>query len=423
MKKLVLILTAAIIAVGGAGCGQKNSEIKAGTEITVVTSYGSEDGNHENFVLAVSEYEKATGNTVIDRSGIVNEGWKVQITEAFDKGEEPDVLFYFTGADASGLISAGKLVPISTIRQYNPRYAENMKDSMIPVSVADGRQYAVPVNGSWEGLFVNEKVLAACGVEIPGEDYTWEQFLLDCQTILDHGYIPIACSLNEVPHYWFEFCTFNYGTIANHTDLPENADDRIGEIWCSGLRDIKELHDKDFFPPDTTEITDNEANLLMTEDKAAFMIDGSWKIGWFQANAADISNFSVCYVPSKGERRATDIVGGLSMGYYITQKAWNDPAKREACIEFVMAMTSDENVTAFGALSVTALKNGTKPPTDGDALVLSALAMTKGCTGIVSAAQDGLAPEARNALFDSVKDIVTGVITPEDAVNNCLAIE
>ena len=27
-----------------------------------------------------------------------------------------------------------------------------------------------------------------------------------CETIKSKGYTPIACSLQEVPHYWFEFC-------------------------------------------------------------------------------------------------------------------------------------------------------------------------------------------------------------------------
>ena len=48
---------------------------------------------------------------------------------------------------------------------------------------SDGKSYAVPSSGFWENMFVNTKVLADCGVSVPGPDYTWDQFLADCETI------------------------------------------------------------------------------------------------------------------------------------------------------------------------------------------------------------------------------------------------
>jgi len=347
------------------------------------------------------------------------------------------VLFYFTGADADKLVESGKLVSLSDIRRKYPDYASNMKDSMMPVSTSNGRQYAVPVNGYWEGLFVNKAALADCGIAVPGADYTWDQFLADCETIKAKGYVPIACSLAEIPHYWFEFCAFNHGNITNHLTLPVNSGDAAGQKWAAGLLDIKELYDRGFLPETTLTAGDGDTAKLMLENRAVFMIDGSWKVGYFQSpmgqNEAgdqvsiaptgyDPANITVTYVPARGERKPTDIVGGLSMGYYITKKAWDDPRKREACIEFIKAMTTDEVVSSFGALSVTALKNGTSPPENADSLVVSALAMTKNCTGVVSAAQDLLIPDARKALFADVKNIVTGKVTPEAAIDACLAI-
>jgi raffinose/stachyose/melibiose transport system substrate-binding protein len=317
-------------------------------------------------------------------------------------------------------VEGGKVVPISDIRRLYPDYAGNMKDSMMPVSTSNGRQYAVPVNGYWEGLFVNKRVLADCGIDIPGPDHTWEQFLLDCQVIKDKGYTPIAVSLMDVPHYWFEFCVFNQGSIATHASIPYRHDDPVGRTWRSGLLDIKELYDLGFLPEDTNTVGDGEINFMMINNEAAFMLDGSWKVGWFQANADNISDYTVTYVPAKGERRATDIVGGLSMGYYISKKAWDNPKKREAAVAFVSAMTTDEVVQAFAALSITALKNGTVPPTHADALEMAAIEMTTGCTGIVSAAQDLLHPEQRAVLFGHIPGIVTGEIAPGQAITECL---
>ena len=422
MKKFCLVLAVIIVFGLFSGCGSGDSG-KKGVEITVISPFDSEDGNRENYVKAYKSYCDATGNTVNDKSSASNEEWKAGVQADFESGNEPDVLFYFTGADADRLVESGKLVSISDIRREYPDYASNMKDSMLPVSTSDGRQYAVPVNGYWEGLFVNKRVLDDCGVPVPGADYTWDQFLTDCETIRAKGYAPVACSLAEIPHYWFEFCTFNNGNLTNHLTLPQNSGDEAGRKWVSGLLDIKELFDRGFFPEDTTSAPDHETSALFISYEAAFILDGSWQVGWLQANAADINDFLVTYVPAKGERKPTDIIGGLSMGYYITKKAWDDPKKREACVEFVKAMTTDEVVSSFGALSVTALKNGTHLPDNADPLVMSALAMTKNCTGIVSAAQDLLIPDARKALFDDVVNIVTGDVSPQEAIDNSLGVK
>lgn len=76
----------------------------------------------------------------------------------FETGAEPDVLFFFTDADAEPFIEAGKVVDIASIRAEYPDYAANMRDSMMAVA-ADGKSYAVPSSGFWENMFVNTKVL------------------------------------------------------------------------------------------------------------------------------------------------------------------------------------------------------------------------------------------------------------------------
>lgn len=422
MRKIILISALIFVSVFCVGCNQ-DSKDEGNVEISVVTPFGEEDGNHINYVKAYQAYEEETGNIVKDNSGTTNEEWKKQVISDFENGNEADIVFFFTGADANSLIENGKVISISEIRKYNAEYASNMKDSMMPVSPSDGRQYTVPVNGYWEALYVNKKVLAECDIAVPGNDYTWEQFIEDCRVIKEKGYTPIACSLNEIPHYWFEFCTFNNGSIYNHATLPKNSGDEIGSVWVEGFNDIRFLYESGFFPDSTNTMTDSEANLLMIRNQAAFMLDGSWKLGWLQINANDIDDFTIAYVPAKGARRATDIVGGLSMGYYITKKAWEDPKKRQACVDFVMAMTTDEIVNTFGAISITALKNGTNMPDQADSLEMSALEMSNGCTGVVLAVQDGLSQTARDALFADVKNIVTGEKTPQQAVDDCLAIE
>lgn len=429
MKKLCLIIAAILVLGAGAGCGRAGSGSGGKVELTVVTPFSERDGNRKNYVNAYKAYEKASGNTIIDvETESVDEQWKLGVLEDFRNGNEPDVINFFTGADADELIQNNKLVPISEIRKEFPEYASNMKESLMPVSTYDGRQYSVAVYGYWEGLFVNKKVLADCGVAIPGPDYTWDRFLADCRVIRDKGCTPIAASLMQIPHYWFEYTVFNNGTVASHPKVPGSVGDEIGQAWVAGINDIKALYTEGFFPDGTNKVDDDTTSLMILEDKAAFLVDGSWKVGWFQNTAEDmgldVNNFTVTYFPSKGTRKPTDAVGGFSMGYSITRKAWEDQSKRAACVEFVTAMTTDKVASTFGELTVTALKNGVIPSgKELDDLAVSTLEMTKGCTAMVPATQDSLQPDARDTLFKDISKVVTGEMTAEEAVANCLATE
>ena len=395
--------------------------------LNVVTSYGGDDGNRANFEAAVAAYEEAYGVKVNDGSATSNEEWKAKVLTDFETGSEPDVLFFFTNADAEPFISAGKVVSIDEIRAEYPDYASNMKDSMLAVA-SDGKNYAVPSYGFWENMFVNKAVLDACGLEVPGPDYTWDKFIEDCEVIKDNGFTPIACSLFEVPHYWFEFVVMNNGTLDNQLEVPTVGEDgklvvdATAEKWIAGLEDLKDLYERGFFPENTLTASDAETVALFGEGDAAFLIDGSWKVGYFVENHADtLENYVVSYVPAKGERTASQAIGGISMGYFITTKAWNDPAKREAAVNFVSYLTSDDVLSTFVTTEVTALANGAKP--EGlNILQQSAADANANITGVIGAVQDTITSEAKGDLFGNVQNVVTGKMTAQEAVESAVKL-
>lgn len=431
MKKRLGCMMAGVMALSMlAGAATVQAE---GVELNVTTTFAGEDGNAQNFKDAVAAWEESTGNKVNDASATSDETFKARVEMDFQTGADPDVLFFFNGADANSFIEAGKVVSIDTIRETYPEYAANMNDDLITPSIVDGIKYAVPVNGYWEAMFVNTEVLEAAGVEVPGADYTWDEFLADCQKIKDAGYSPIAAALGNIPHYWWEFCIFNNGDVVNHLTIPASIEE--AGAWVNGMEDIKALYEAGYFPENTLSATDDETFASFIDGKAAFLIDGSWKVGGIagacQSDPDDASTldtekldkFTVTYVPGKGERKATDLIGGLSMGYYISTAAWEDDAKREAAVSFVEYMTSDEMVAKFAQHTASALKAA--PEVDESAfnsLQVKAMEMMSGVTSLTGAVQDLFSGECRVSTFDGMPQIVTGEVTAEDAVAEGLAI-
>lgn len=409
-------------AQSGSGPANSKAPPKAGTALRVVTSFGADDGYRQNYVQACEAWEAATGGIVLDNSATSDEKWKAQVLADFETGSDPDVLFYFTGADANPIIGLDKVVSIEEIRKEYPGFASNMVLARIPASPLDNKRYAVPTTGFWEGLYVNKEVLAQAGVEVPGPDTTWEEFEQACEAVLRAGYTPIAVSLATVPHYWFEFCILNNGGVHSHVKIPESEASNSYQSWVQGLYDIKDLYNKGYFPQNTLTATDDETFQLLAEGKAAFAIDGSWKLAWFEQNGYDPASFTVTYVPAKEARRPTDIIGGLSMGYYITRKAWDNPQTRSAAVSFVQVMTSDEVVQGMSmGLMPTALARSFPPPDGLPPLQQGALEMAGNYTRMVPPVQDMLSVEARNKIMaEGVKQVVAGQISPEQAVEQIM---
>lgn len=457
-KTTALLLAGALACTSLAGCGSKTTSdtqpaatttAGSGTEskseetttagaksvaLNVTTTFAGEDGNAKNYQNAIKDWMAATGNTVNDSSAVSDETFKARVASDFQMGSEPDVLFYFNGADSNSFIEAGKVVTIDEIRAAYPDYASNMNDDLIAASLVDGKKYAVPVNGFWEAMFVNTEVLAAAGVEVPGVDYTWDQFKADCEKIKAAGYSPIAAALGNIPHYWWEYSIFNHNTPDNHINIPKTVDEEQGQNWVAGMNDIKELYELGYFPKNTLSATDDDTFLMFMESKAAFLIDGSWKVGGIAGqcqtdpedpatlDAEKLDKITVTYVPGKGDRKASDLIGGLSMGYYITRKAWDDPEKRDAAVNFVEYMTSNEVVPVFAQHTASALKAAPAvDQTQFNSLQVKAMEMMSGVTSLTPAVQDIFNGECRTSTFDGMPQIVTGKVAAEDAVAEGLA--
>lgn len=405
--------------------------------LEVVTTFAANDGNALNYKNGYHEWERLTGNTVYDKSVLSDNSFKMRVLTDFETDSEPDVLFFFVGVDANPFIEAGKVVSIDEIRSVYPEYADNMILDQIPVSPVDGKTYAVPVNGYWEALFVNRDILKAAGVDMPGADYTWGRFIADCQKIKDAGYTPIAASLGNIPHYWWEVCVFNHTSPQSHLTIPGGAGSEAGQAWTAGLEDLRFLYQAGFFPWNTLSATDDETFKMFMNGKAAFLVDGSWKLGGIVSacqtdpddeatlDEAKLGKFDITFAPAKGERVASDLIGGMSMGYYITRKAWNNPVKREAAVSFITHMTSDEMVTQFSRYTSNVLKNDDQPAADeevGNSLEKKARRMIENSTSLTGAVQDIIKEEGKTAIFEGLTGVLNGSRTSEELVEESLRV-
>lgn len=103
------------------------------------------------------------------------------------------------------------------------------------------------------------------------------------------------------------------------------------------------------------------------------------------------------------------------MGYFITRKAWKDPEKRDAAVQFVEMLTSNEILSTFIKTEVTALIEGASP-VGLNSLEQSAAETNAQLTRVSPAVQDAISAEAKSTLFTNIQKVVTGQMTAEKAV-------
>ena len=178
----------------------------AGNPVTLktVSMFGGTDPNAEVYAAINDEFMAENSHvTIEDNSQTSDEEWKAAVNADFSVGNEPDVIQFFTDATADTIIATDKLVSVEEIRAEYPDYAKDTLDSALAAAAnTDGVQRAVPTTGYWEGLFCNKDLFDQYDLELPTD---WASLEKAITTFKENDIIPIACSLNNVPHYWIEF--------------------------------------------------------------------------------------------------------------------------------------------------------------------------------------------------------------------------
>lgn len=170
-----------------------------------------------------------------------------------------------------------------------------LTDQMRSVSRLDGSVYAVPRYYTSRGVIYNKALFQELGLSIPK---TWQEFLRLCQTLKEHGVIPITMGLQDLWHlnHW------SNGLFINDVqqEVPNWLEKcRKGKVhWTDEkpkkmLSDFKELFEKVYVEAHFAEISDAETIERLTEGRAAMLysvtalfsqilkVDPEFEMGWF----------------------------------------------------------------------------------------------------------------------------------------------
>lgn len=368
-----------------------------------VSSFAGADASAAAYVELLKAFEEATGYVVEDSSASSDETWKTGVLYDFAAGNEPDVLFFFAAnADSAPILS--RVVPIDEINAAYP--ALDLPENA-SIAEADGRVYAIPVRPFWEGLFVNTDLFAQYGVELPD---TWEKLEKAITRFNEVGVVPISVSLSDIPHYLAEMSILVCSTPEEYAARPRTLAE-VPESWFSGMALIRRLYELNAFADNASATTEEMSSQLFRTKKAAMQIDGSWF-----ANSIPQENMDTTIVmPMPAYAADADpnaFVGGTSMGFYLTRKAWEDPQRRDAAVQLLAWLTNKESMRALGGMELSG------------ALLESSFALLENSDSMKRPLQDDMNREARETwLLDCVPAVAEGSMSPEECWTTVIALQ
>ncbi|WP_461809931.1 ABC transporter substrate-binding protein [Faecalimonas sp.] len=407
-----------IVLIGGCEGRVQEEEVQEEIVLKTASMYGGTTPNAKVYQAINEEFAKEYENvTIEDESQICDEDWKMKVATNFAVGNEPDIIQFFTDAVAESFLETDKLVSLEEIKKEYPEYAEDIEDSALEaVRNKDGVLRAVPTTGYWAGLFCNKELFQKYQVNIPTD---WDSLVEAIHKFRKNGIIPIAVSLNHIPHYWIEHLLLYTVGEEEYTIIPENAP----KAWLKAFETLKELKNMGAFPENTDTCVDNCATQLFRKGEAAMQLEGSWYASSLSGTKMD-DNVTVVSFPGVPNQKAKKnaLIGGIFSGFYITRRAWNNPKKRELAVRFVEAHTKRESLIKYwGGNGIATFKG--KADVKITPIVKDVNELIRDASSLNKSMDSRICPEAYKLLMDGVADVVEGKKDAESLLEEVLLVE
>ena len=393
MKKFGCILTALLLCLSLSAHAE-------GLTLYTVSSFAGTDAAADSYVELLKTFEEESGCTIVDNSATSSEEWKASVLNDFAAGNEPDVMFFFAAsADSVPLLSR-----VVSIAEINAAYPEAHLPESAALTEADGRVYAIPVRPYVEGLFVNTDLFARYDIPLPT---TWALLENAILRFREEGITPIAISLTDIPHYLAELAILACSSPKDYLARPKTLEE-VPASWYEGMALIRRLYELGAFPDNAAATTEAATSQLFRSKKAAMQLDGSWFANSIPAESMDTT--MMLPMPAYTEASSpTAVIGGVSMGFYLTRRAWNDPAKRDAAVALLCHLASEDSLARLGGYQFS------------DRLAASYNELLSSATQMLPPIQDAMSKPAREVwLLTCVPAVAEGDLSPEDCWRSVL---
>lgn len=280
--------------------------------------YGSDDDPAARLMEQLTKEAEEKFHVDIEVDIAENESYKTKIKAAAAANELPDIFYTWGHEFLKPMVDTGKVLEVTPY--YTDDFKEHLNEAMLAGLRFDGGTYAFPLDSSVAMVYYNMEMMNQYQLTIPE---TWEEFLVVCQTFIDHGITPMPVGGNEP---W---------TIAMYYDLlalrevgpqgvaaaASGSSDYSDPGFLEAARKLKQLVDMGAFPADSPTALREEAETLFMQGEMPMYVNGSWTSARvYRDNSKVAGKIKAAPFPVTGSGKSTiyDFTGGPDSAFAVS---------------------------------------------------------------------------------------------------------
>jgi raffinose/stachyose/melibiose transport system substrate-binding protein len=206
------------------------------------------------------------------------------LSSALAAGTGPDIIHTRAYGGLAQLADAGYLMPVDA--KMIPALRGFSKTLMSAArgftSQTQNQVYGVPFATQTLGIYYNKALLKKAGITALPE--SWDEFKQTLQKVRAAGILPLGNGAKDAPIVEQMFGVVGpmfYGATGFFNAVVRGDKKFTDPLFVRAIRETAAL--KDFFPPNFMGIGEDEGRALFFNEQAAFILAGSWNIGYFKA--------------------------------------------------------------------------------------------------------------------------------------------
>ena len=179
---MMCLMLAGFMAIGSTGCAEETV-----LEFGMFTGSNWDVASANSFVImdkAIAAFEEShPGVKIHYDSGILKEDYSEWCARKLLKGEMPDV-FMVLDTDFSHYCALGAMKNLDELIAGDEDFDESaFFSTALDIGKEGGSQYALPYEVVPTLLFVNKSLLASEGIDMPQQDWTWDDMYEICRKV------------------------------------------------------------------------------------------------------------------------------------------------------------------------------------------------------------------------------------------------
>lgn len=382
-------------------------------ELTFWHAYAGQQDKVEFINYAISAFEKAHPDIKLNVMGAEQSSYKTKLNTAMAAGNPPDVFYTLPGGFLGAFVAGGQVAPLDA---YLAK--DNWGASFLPSALAqtseNGHTYAVPIDIDSTVFWYDKALFASKGWTVPK---TWDELVALCAKIKADGEIPLALGNKDSwpATFWFQYLEMRLkGSGVISAFLANKPGATLGPEGTEAFQRIAELSSKGYFPIGFNGMTDQEANILFLNGRAAMLLNGTWEIG---AAADAPSTFKLGFFPfpsvQGGKGDQSDVLAGVAAGFGISSKT-KDEADAVTLLRF---LTSPAVMTKYVELRKTmvTVKGATTEAAAGPVLYGISHDLLSKAGHLDPFYDTAMHPKATATYYTELQGVLAGSVKPADA--------